>query len=192
VAVQLAQALTQYGMSLIAFGMLAYMVTTFLVPSLADTQRLFVVFLLSFAVIGLGGDLLKEVLNRPRPPIEDALGAKAESNSDTPSFPSGHATKSLALALPFVIFVPSRKRWILLLKGALVVVALGVGFARILLGRHYVSDVLGAFGLVLLLLPVLVLACNRLLERMPVAKLRSAARIWTLALIGLAVLLIFL
>lgn len=192
VVVQLAQALTQYGMSLIAFGLLTYMVTTFVVPSLADTHRLFAVFLLSFAFIGLGGDLLKEVLKRPRPPIENALRAKAESNSDTPSFPSGHATKSLSLALPFVIFVPSRKRWILLLKGALVVVALGVSFARILLGRHYVSDVLGAFGLVLLLLPVLVLACNQLLKRMPVAKLRSAAKVWTLGLLGLAVLLIFL
>jgi len=190
--VQLARALTQYGMSLIAFGLLTYMVTTFVVPSLADTQRLFVVFLLSFAVIGLGGDLLKEVVKRPRPPIEYALKAKAESNSDTPSFPSGHATKSLSLALPFLIFVPGRKRWIFLLKGALVVVALGVGFARILLGRHYVSDVLGAFGLVLLLLPVLVLACNQLLKRMPVAKLRSAAKVWTLGLLGLAVLLIFL
>ena len=72
------------------------------------------------------------------------------------------------------------------------IVALGVGFARILLGRHYVSDVLGAFGLVLLLLPVLVLACNQLLKRMPVAKLRSAAKVWTLGLLGLAVLLIFL
>jgi membrane-associated phospholipid phosphatase len=192
VVVQLAQALTQYGMSLIAFGLLTYMVATFVIPSLADTHRLFVVFLLSFAVIGFGGDLLKEVVKRPRPPSENALKAKAESNSDTPSFPSGHATKSLSLALPFVIFVPSRKRWIFLLKGALVIVALGVGCARILLGRHYVSDVLGAFGLVLLLLPVLVLACNQLLKRMPVAKLRSAAKVWTLGLLGLAVLLIFL
>lgn len=192
VVVQLAHALTQYGMSLIAFGLLTYMVMTFFVPSLVDTHRLFVVFLLSFAVIGLGGDLLKEVLKRPRPPIENALRANAESNSDTPSFPSGHATKSLALALPFVILVPGRKRWVLLLKGALVVVALGVSCSRILLGRHWLSDVLGAFGLVLLLLPVVVLACNRLLKRMPVANLRSAAKVWTLALLGLAVLLIFL
>lgn len=192
VIVRLAQVLTRLGMALIAVGLVAYMATTFRVPSMADTHPLFVVFLLSFAVIGGGGDVLKEVIRRPRPPVESAFDAGAQSKDDTPSFPSGHATKSVALALPFVVFVPNRRRWIVPLKGALLVLALSIGLARILLARHYASDVLGAFGLVLLLLPVVVLGCNQALKRMPVEKLRSAAKVWTLALLGLAVLLPFL
>jgi membrane-associated phospholipid phosphatase len=88
--------------------------------------------------------------------------------------------------------VPNRRRWIVLLKGVLLVLALNIGLARIVLARHYMSDVLGAFGLVLLLLPAVVLACNQALKRMPVGKLRLAAKVWTLALLGLAVLLPFL
>jgi len=190
--VHLAQALTRYGMALIAMGLVAYMLVTFLAPSLADTQRLSVVFLLSFAIIGIGGDLLKEVFKRPRPSIVSALEADAKSKSDTYSFPSGHAAKSLALAVPFVILVPNRRRWIVLLKGALLLVALSVCSARILLGRHYLSDVLGALGLTLFLLPVVMLLCNRLLTRTPVEKLRLAVRVWTVALFGLALLLLLL
>jgi membrane-associated phospholipid phosphatase len=190
--VHLAQALTRYGMALIAFGLLAYMLVTFLAPSLADTQRLSAVFLLSFAVIGGSGDLLKEVFKRPRPSIVNAFEANAKSKSDTYSFPSGHAAKSLALAVPFVIFVPNRRRWIVLLKGALLLVALSVCSSRILLARHYLSDVLGAFGLTLLLLPVLILVCNRIFNRTPVEKLKVAVKVWTLALLGLALLLPFL
>jgi membrane-associated phospholipid phosphatase len=179
VIVHLAQALTRYGIALIVIGLLAYIVVTFLAPSLADTQRLSVVFLLSFAVIGGGGDLLKEVFKRPRPSIGNGFEANTKSKSDTYSFPSGHAAKSLALAVPFVIFVPNRRRWIVFLKGALLLVALSVCWSRILL----------ALGLTLLLLPVLILVCNRLFNRTPVEKLRLAVKIWTLALLGLALLL---
>jgi membrane-associated phospholipid phosphatase len=193
VIVHLAQALTRYGMALIAFGLLAYMSVTFLAPSLVDTQRLSLVFLLSFVIIGVGGgDLLKEVFKRPRPSMVTTFEANAKSKSDTYSFPSGHAAKSLALAIPFVIFVPNRRRWIVFLKGALLLVALSVCASRILLARHYLSDVLGAFGLTLLLLPVLIFVCNRIFSRTPVEKLRMAVKVWTLALLGLALLLLLL
>jgi undecaprenyl-diphosphatase len=190
VIVQLAHALTRYGMALIAFGLLAYMATTYLVPSLADTRRLFVVVLLSFVVIGLGGDLLKEVIRRSRPSIENASDANVKAKDGSSSFPSGHATKSLALAVPFVIFVPNRRRWIVLLKSLLLLVALSVCLSRMLLARHYLSDVLGASGLVLLLLPVVVLAGNRILTRIPVEKLGRATIGWTVALLVVAVLLL--
>jgi undecaprenyl-diphosphatase len=190
--VYLAHALTRYGMALIVIGLVAYMSVTFFAPSLADTQTLSVVFLLSFSIIGAGGDLLKEVFKRPRPSIVNAFEANAKSRSDTYSFPSGHAAKSLALAVPFVILVPNRRRWIVLLKGALLLVALSVCSSRILLARHYLSDVLGALGLTLLLLPAVILVCNRFLKRMPVEKLGSAVKVWTLALLGLALLLLLL
>jgi undecaprenyl-diphosphatase len=83
---------------------------------------------------------LKAAVDRARPvfdvPVDTALGA---------SFPSGHALGAAAvwsavavLALPAVR--PAR-RWALLAAAA--AVAAAVGASRVLLGVHYVSDVVG-------------------------------------------------
>lgn len=80
---------------------------------------------------------LKAVVDRARPvfdvPVDTALGA---------SFPSGHALGSAAVwtGLALVLLsVVRRRRW-LLLAGALVLMLL-VSASRVLLGLHYLSDV---------------------------------------------------
>jgi undecaprenyl-diphosphatase len=86
----------------------------------------------------------KAAVDRARPvfdvPVDTALGA---------SFPSGHALGSAAVwtavavvALPLV--APPRRPW--LLAAAAVVAAL-VAASRVLLGVHYLSDVVGGFVL---------------------------------------------
>jgi undecaprenyl-diphosphatase len=95
----------------------------------------------------LGGSLIdtvvKLVVNRPRPvvdhPVATAFGK---------SFPSGHAMSSTvvygALLLVFLPAAGRRRRALVAFVTALV---LAVGCSRLLLGVHFVSDVLGGFVL---------------------------------------------
>lgn len=78
--------------------------------------------------------LVKRTVGRGRPSTAGALSA-AIPEPDRFSFPSGHSTASLAVALPYAMVFP---RW----AGPLLLFAVLVGFSRIRLGVHYPSDVL--------------------------------------------------
>lgn len=97
-------------------------------------------------VTGIGslimGPALKLFVGRLRPVVEDTV-ALAPGNS----FPSGHALGSIvcygAITLAFLPAVRGRARTALLAIAA-VLVAL-IGFTRIALGVHFVSDVIGGW-----------------------------------------------
>ena len=57
------------------------------------------------------------------------------------SWPSGHTTAVVALVLALVIVTPPGRRWPVALFGALLSAA--TGFALVVLGSHYPSDILG-------------------------------------------------
>jgi undecaprenyl-diphosphatase len=78
--------------------------------------------------------LIKRTVGRGRPSLAGELSAIIRE-PDRFSFPSGHATASLAVALPYAVIFP-------LWAGPLLLLALLVGFSRIRLGVHYPSDVL--------------------------------------------------
>jgi membrane-associated phospholipid phosphatase len=59
------------------------------------------------------------------------------------SWPSGHATAAMSLALALVLAVPSRRRALAAVLGAGFAVAVSCSFLT--LGSHYPSDVLGGF-----------------------------------------------
>ncbi|HEX6498081.1 MAG TPA: phosphatase PAP2 family protein [Micromonosporaceae bacterium] len=98
------------------------------------------------AVTGLGALILdpalKTVVGRVRPVVADPV-AYGPGNS----FPSGHALGSLvsygALLLVFLPALPRRARRPVTALVALLVLA--IGFSRIALGVHYVSDVVGGW-----------------------------------------------
>ena len=82
--------------------------------------------------------LAKGIFRRQRPQAKWAIA------TDKYAFPSGHAARAAAVAVTLGFAFPG---WML----PLLLWAVGVGLARVVLGRHYISDVVAglAFGFVI-------------------------------------------
>ena len=178
---------TRYGMSMIVLVYLVYLLFAFKFARLRDAYPIYVLVLLLFGVAGPAGDILKEIVNRPRPFVEYGREAYALHISKSPSFPSGHATKSVALALPFLLFITAKDGWHKAVKVLLVILALCVCYSRVLLGAHYVSDVLAGIGMALICVPLVRLLVNKMLARMNSRILARAVIVWAVFLAGLMV-----
>jgi undecaprenyl-diphosphatase len=90
--------------------------------------------MLSVAISHIVVQVLKRTAVRRRPAIDGDIRAIVRE-PDRFSFPSGHATASMALALAYGSFFPT-------LAGPLLLLATAVGFSRVRLGVHYPSDVI--------------------------------------------------
>ena len=98
---------------------------------------------INLAGIGLINYLLKEMIQRPRPPIE--LKMVEESSF---SFPSGHAMASVAFYGLFIYYIykyVKNKTIKNIVCTILSVLIFLVGVSRIYLGVHYASDVLAGY-----------------------------------------------
>jgi undecaprenyl-diphosphatase len=88
--------------------------------------------------------VLKSLVGRLRPvvahPVAHGLGN---------SFPSGHSLGSIiCYGALFLVFLPAmRGRWRRLFTAGIVALVALIGISRILLGVHYISDVLGGWAL---------------------------------------------
>jgi membrane-associated phospholipid phosphatase len=93
---------------------------------------------------GLVDSAVKIAVNRPRPVVEEPL-----AHAFGKSFPSGHAMSSTvtygALVLVFLPMIPRAWRWVVV--GVTGLLVLAIGASRLLLGVHFVSDVLGGYAL---------------------------------------------
>jgi undecaprenyl-diphosphatase len=132
---------------------------------------------------------LKEIFNRPRPFVEYAGEINALSSAATPAFPSGHATKSMALALPFLLLISAKDNWHKGAKILLAIIVFGVCCSRVLLGAHYVSDVLAGVAMALICFPLVTLLNNRILRNIPKERLNFAIKVWGVILLGLMIFL---
>jgi membrane-associated phospholipid phosphatase len=184
------QLISRYGMAAIAGISLCYLVRAVIFNNPDDDKRLFLLIIFSFGIAGVGGDLLKLLFDRARPIVDHAGELSFLTSSGSPSFPSGHATKSAALALPFLFYAGYRGNFHQCIRILMVFIVLSVGFARIVLAAHYLSDVLAGIGLAFLCLPGAVVIGNKLLSKMASnKKLDTAAKRWILVYIGLIILL---
>ncbi|MBI5521935.1 MAG: phosphatase PAP2 family protein [Desulfarculus sp.] len=91
----------------------------------------------SVALSGILVQVCKHLFGRPRPrlalPSDEYFGPTFQS--DLLSFPSGHATTSLAVAAALSVFYP-RLAWLFYLLAAL------ISLGRVVGNSHYLSDVL--------------------------------------------------
>ena len=103
---------------------------------------------LFLAVTCLGGGIVdtivKVAVGRPRPEVDEPI-VEAFGNS----FPSGHSMQAVvcygALLLVFLPLFSDRGRRVAIV--AYVVLAVAIGFSRLSLGVHFISDVLGGYAL---------------------------------------------
>jgi undecaprenyl-diphosphatase len=88
--------------------------------------------------------VLKALVGRLRPVVAHPV---AYGNGN--SFPSGHALGSIVCyGALFLVFLPAvRGAWRRLFTAAIVTLIVAIGISRLLLGVHYVSDVLGGWAL---------------------------------------------
>jgi len=183
--VVLSQWLSSYGMAAITILFVVYLIVSKKHKSLDAPLTVYFYTICSFGLSGIAGDLLKEILARPRPAATYGSEILALSQAVTYAIPSGHATKVIALVLPFILLVSHSKN---LHKGVKIVIgliAVGVCFSRIVLGAHYVSDVLAGVGMALIGLPLSMMFANMLLRKMKQEKLPKLSYIWGFLLIFL-------
>jgi undecaprenyl-diphosphatase len=84
------------------------------------------------AVVVFGA--IKKVSKRKRPCHLEAHCWANVLPPDQFSFPSGHSISAFAIAIPLCIFYPQ-------MQAALLVLSLSIAISRVILGMHFVSDV---------------------------------------------------
>ena len=99
--------------------------------------------------------VLKALVGRLRPVVAHPI---AHGNGD--SFPSGHSLGSfVCYGALFLVFLPAvRGTWRRVFTAVIVVLIAAIGISRLLLGVHYISDVLGGWALGLTWLGITALA----------------------------------
>jgi undecaprenyl-diphosphatase len=152
-----------------------------------DLQKIFLPIVLSFAVAGAAGDLSKAAFARPRPFVQHPSEIAPVIRPGTSSLPSGHATKSFALVLPFAVFAGGGLKKRRVLRGALVAAAAAIAYTRVFLGVHYLGDILAGAGTALLFLPLVAMTVNALYRRKNVegARMERLARVCGFILAGM-------
>lgn len=106
------------------------------------TAQIGAYFFLAVAFSGLTANILKRIIGRARPGQFDdwgAFGFSAFSGSKFESFPSGHATTVGTIFMVLILLLPRYRL-------AFVLLALWMGFSRVMVGAHYPSDVIAGLS----------------------------------------------
>jgi membrane-associated phospholipid phosphatase len=184
--------LSSYGMAVTTVIFIVYLIISQKVKSLDATLTFYLYTIFSFALSGIAGDLLKVVFARPRPLATFGSEIMVLSQAVTPAIPSGHATKSIALILPFILLVSNSRSSHKAIKVMIALIAGGVCISRFVLGAHYLSDVIAGIGTAFIGLPFSIFFANMILRRNDLEHLPTLSKIWGVLLIFLTIIFMML
>lgn len=190
--VVLSKCFSAYGMALITFIFIVYLVVSHWIKGLDAPLTVYLYTICSFGLSGIAGDLLKLVLARPRPIAVFGSQIFVISQSQTLAIPSGHATKSIALVLPFLLLVSNKKTLHKAIKIVIALIASGVCVSRVVLGAHYLSDVVAGIGTALIGFPFTMLFANMIFRKASQEKLPFLSRVWGALLVFLLIVFMLL
>ncbi|RQV99295.1 phosphatase PAP2 family protein [bacterium] len=185
---------SRYGMGLIALLFSGFIALSLKRESFSYHLPIFMYVLIAFAAGSIAGDLLKEFVGRARPVVELAGLIAQTQISDSPSFPSGHAAKSMSMALSFLIMART-KDWLTgLFKLVTVLLAILVCCSRVALQKHFPSDVIAGTAVALLFAFVAVFLINVYYKKRRVneALLVKMNQKYVFIFLGLAVVLAYI
>jgi len=177
--------LSSNGMAIITILFITYLLMSKMMKTLDAPLTIYFYTICSFGISGIAGDLLKQILARPRPLATYGSEILVWSESAGFAIPSGHATKSIALILPFILIVGNKKILHKVIKIVIILIAGGVCISRIILGAHYLSDVLAGIGMALIGLPLSMLFANMVLRKAKKEQLPKLSLVWGFLLIFL-------
>ena len=101
-------------------------------------SRIFLAMLIAMAVAGIAGHVIKRTIPRPRPSVHTKIRwGGPHFSSKYHSFPSGHVGASTAFF--GVLFIARRRIGLACLS-----IPILIGFSRMYIGAHYLSDVVCA------------------------------------------------
>ena len=151
-ATPIAKFITNFGGAIILIG-LAFMLFIFI-----KNKKIGVSIISNLAIITLLNQLLKRIVQRPRP---TEFRIVEESGY---SFPSGHSMVSMAFYgyLIYLIYKYVKNKylkWISIILLSILICFIGI--SRIYLGVHYTSDVLGGFFISISYLIIYISAVNK-------------------------------
>lgn len=151
-ATPIAKFITNFGGAIILIG-LAFMLLIFI-----KNKKIGVSIISNLAIITLLNQLLKRIVQRPRP---TEFRIVEESGY---SFPSGHSMVSMAFYgyLIYLIYKYVKNKylkWISIILLSILICFIGI--SRIYLGVHYTSDVLGGFFISISYLIIYISAVNK-------------------------------
>lgn len=125
-----------------------FLVSIFLLLFYKNKKDLWELYIVSILSVLLN-NLLKWIIARPRPPLIHLVAEK------TLSFPSGHAMASFTFYGYLIILIWEskwKKAWKIASTCFLSLLILAIGYSRIYLNVHYVSDVIAGYLIAFLFL----------------------------------------
>ena len=153
-ATPVAKFITNFG------GAIFLILTAIVLTILIKNKKIGLAILLNLTIITILNQLLKRILQRPRPTEYRIIEETGYS------FPSGHSMVSMAFYgyLIYLIYKYVKNKYIKWISIALLSILIGtIGISRIYLGVHYTSDVLGGFLISVSYLIIYVSAINKFL-----------------------------